>query len=137
MEDYDDMSEDEPTLQPPTTVVVVDPNEGLILTNIVESTQKESDADNLPDVDVIHVMAIGKEEGRLSLEALFPSSMTSRRREFAFRCNIARFLYGDFTNQAIDDLARQLLQSLIILQKQDKHVGFYLSTDLISYMKLS
>ncbi|KAK4068204.1 uncharacterized protein Triagg1_7447 [Trichoderma aggressivum f. europaeum] len=86
--------------------------ENITLTTLVDSTQRESDTDKSPDIDVVHVMVLGQAEERLKLETLLLESVASRRREFVFRCDIASLLAGELTGQFIDGLARQLLENL-------------------------
>lgn len=67
-------------------------------------------------------MAVGGDENRLSLETLLEESITTERREFVFRVDIAKLLVGDFAFQAVEEVALQLLGGLNFFQQHDKEV---------------
>ncbi|KAH8130108.1 ankyrin repeat-containing domain protein [Trichoderma asperelloides] len=121
MEGHKDSSKDQSTaLESPISLVEGYSRDGLTLTTLLASTGKESDTDKSPDIDVIHVMVVAKEEERLTLESLLLDSVASRRRELVFRCGMGRLLAGELTSQAIDGLARQLLSNLLFFLKHDE-----------------
>ncbi|KAL9473842.1 hypothetical protein ACSS6W_008222 [Trichoderma asperelloides] len=123
MEGHKDSSKDQSTaLESPIGLVEGYSRDGLTLTTLLASTGKESDTDKSPDIDVIHVMVVAKEEERLTLESLLLDSVASRRRELVFRCGMGRLLAGELTSQAIDGHARQLLSNLLFFLKHDEQV---------------
>ncbi|KAL7905886.1 hypothetical protein GGI35DRAFT_124542 [Trichoderma velutinum] len=115
--------DDQSALQSPIKFSEGYSREGLTLTTLVDSTQQESDTDKSPDIDVVHVTVVDKDEERLKLETLLLESVASRRREFIFRCDISSLLAGEFTSQSIDALARQLLRSLTFFQQNDEQAS--------------
>ncbi|KAL7970123.1 ankyrin repeat-containing domain protein [Trichoderma sp. SZMC 28014] len=119
MEDKGAASKGQSAQQSPIMFAEGYSREGLTLTNILHSTEQESDINKSPDIDIVHVIVAGKEEERLDLKTLLLESVASRRREFVFRCGISSILAGEFTSRSIDGLARQLLRSLLFFQQHD------------------
>jgi hypothetical protein len=71
---------------------------------------------------VVHVMAIGSAEDRLSLETLLagPSTISAmKRREFVFQCDMASLLVGNITSQCVEVLAGRLLRGLTSFDEQE------------------
>ncbi|KAL7800188.1 ankyrin repeat-containing domain protein [Trichoderma ceciliae] len=113
-------SRDQSTMLSPIEIVEGYSREGLTLATVLDSTTAHSVTDGPPDIDIIHVMAVGTQEKRLSLQTLLLQSVTTRRREFAFRYDIASLLVGDLAIRSIDNLALQLLRGLIFFQQHDE-----------------
>ncbi|KAL4946325.1 hypothetical protein BDV06DRAFT_136383 [Aspergillus oleicola] len=66
----------------------------------------------IPDVhSIIHVVGVDSER-RLSLDAITGDSVSSRRREFVFQCEISSLLLGDIAFDAIRTQAEQFLDEL-------------------------
>lgn len=73
---------------------------------------------------VIHVMVVGAEEDRLTLDVLFKKSVVSARREYIYKCDVEDFLAGDLTDQAVEYHALQLLRGIIFFLRHGDQVRY-------------
>ncbi|KAG8158455.1 hypothetical protein KVR01_011577 [Diaporthe batatas] len=89
---------------------------GLKLISTLELDGASSE-DGYPDIDVVHVTGMFGEEQKLRIHSII--NFKTLCREFMFICNVAHFLLGDFTREAIETVALRLLDSLVRLEDKD------------------
>jgi hypothetical protein len=66
----------------------------------------------LTNNSIIHVVGVNPER-RLGLDTIIGNSVSSRTREYVFKCDIAHLLLGDLAFGEIEDQALQLLSDLV------------------------
>ncbi|KAL4890047.1 ankyrin repeat-containing domain protein [Aspergillus ambiguus] len=92
----------------------------LTLVNTVPS-QPDKD-DRVPDLDIIHVAGVDAGR-RLELDTVIGNSVSSRKREFFFQCNVSTLFLGDLVFDGIQDQALQLLNGIADSSTYDKAIA--------------
>ncbi|RDH38276.1 ankyrin repeat-containing domain protein [Aspergillus welwitschiae] len=97
-----------------------EPESGASRLKLVGTVLPASDPnEKLPNVDIIHV--VGVDPGRrLGLDTIIEDSVSSRKREYIFQCNITGLLLGDLVWDEIQNEALQLLEGLLASSEIDK-----------------
>ncbi|KAK1242813.1 hypothetical protein MKX08_005625 [Trichoderma sp. CBMAI-0020] len=101
----------------------LEPHKGPILPMTEEPGGSFSEARNLTEIDIIHVMIAGTENDRLNRQSLRLDKLTPKARERVILCNIDDFLVRDFTTESVDGIARQVLQELTSTRQEGKSDG--------------
>ncbi|KAL4919526.1 ankyrin repeat-containing domain protein [Aspergillus aurantiobrunneus] len=89
---------------------------------LVNTVPAQSDKDDeVPDLDIIHVVGVDPER-RLGLDTVVGSSVSSRKREFVFQCDIPSLLLGDLVFDKIEAQALELLGGIQTSSDEDEAV---------------